>query len=157
MLAKDIMETKVITLRKEATIKEIGEMMIEHGISGFPVVDGENRVLGVVSELDLMRKEIKPNEPNLWLVCVWGVNNQKKIQEYIEENHLEDQLSTELAEEGLMIRIKERALFPSGSAQLVGQAQSIVPVVAGMLASLPERVVISGHTDNVPISTAVSV
>ncbi|MBQ8699292.1 MAG: CBS domain-containing protein [Schwartzia sp.] len=84
MLAKDIMETKVITLRKEATIKEIGEMMIEHGISGFPVVDGENRVLGVVSELDLMRKEIKPNEPNLWLVCVWGVNNQKKIQEYID-------------------------------------------------------------------------
>ena len=79
---------------------------------------------------------------------------QKKMQEYIEENHLEDQLSTEMAEEGLMIRIKERALFPSGSAQLVGQAQSIVPVVAGMLASLPERVVMSGHTDNVPISTA---
>ncbi|SHK94264.1 chemotaxis protein MotB [Selenomonas ruminantium] len=79
---------------------------------------------------------------------------QKKMQEYIEENHLEDQLSTEMAEEGLMIRIKERALFPSGSAQLVGQAQSIVPVVAGMLASLPERVVISGHTDNVPINTA---
>ena len=79
---------------------------------------------------------------------------QKKMQEYIEENHLEDQLSTEMAEEGLMIRIKERALFPSGSAQLVGQAQSIVPVVAGMLASLPERVVISGHTDNVPMNTA---
>lgn len=79
---------------------------------------------------------------------------QKKMQEYIEENHLEDQLSTEMAEEGLMIRIKERALFPSGSAQLVGQAQSIIPVVAGMLASLPERVVISGHTDNVPINTA---
>lgn len=79
---------------------------------------------------------------------------QKKMQEYIEENHLEDQLSTQMAEEGLMIRIKERALFPSGSAQLVGQAQSIVPVVAGMLASLPERVVISGHTDNVPINTA---
>ncbi|WP_303838924.1 flagellar motor protein MotB [Selenomonas ruminantium] len=79
---------------------------------------------------------------------------QKKLEAYIEENNLEDQLSTQLAEEGLMIRIKERALFPSGSAQLVGQAQSIVPVVAGMLASLPERVVISGHTDNVPISTA---
>ena len=79
---------------------------------------------------------------------------QKKLQSYIEENDLDEQLSTQLAEEGLMIRIKERALFPSGSAQLVGQAQSIVPVVAGMLASLPERVVISGHTDNVPINTA---
>ena len=53
-----------------------------------------------------------------------------------------------------MIRIKERALFPSGSAQLVGQAQSIIPVVAGLLGSVPERVVVSGHTDNVPINTA---
>lgn len=79
---------------------------------------------------------------------------QKKMQEYIDQNQLEDQLSTELSEEGLMIRIKERALFPSGSAQLVGQAQSIIPVVAGLLGSVPERVVVSGHTDNVPINTA---
>ena len=79
---------------------------------------------------------------------------QRKMQEYIEQNNLDEQLSTQLAEEGLMIRIKERALFPSGSAQLVGQAKSIVPVVAGLLASVPERVVISGHTDNVPISNA---
>lgn len=78
---------------------------------------------------------------------------QKKMQEYIEQNNLDEQLSTQLAEEGLMIRIKERALFPSGSAQLVGQAKSIVPVVSGLLASVPERVVISGHTDNVPINT----
>lgn len=79
---------------------------------------------------------------------------QKKMQEYIDENNLDDQLSTELSEEGLMIRIKERALFPSGSAQLAGQAQSIAPVVAGLLASVPERVVVSGHTDNMPINSA---
>jgi len=79
---------------------------------------------------------------------------QKKRQEYIDQNQLDEQLSTELSEEGLMIRIKERALFPSGSAQLVGQAQSIIPVVAGLLGSVPERVVVSGHTDNVPINTA---
>ncbi len=53
-----------------------------------------------------------------------------------------------------MIRIKERALFPSGSAQLVAESQKIAPVIAGLLATLPERVVISGHTDNVPINTA---
>lgn len=79
---------------------------------------------------------------------------QKKMQAYIEENDLDDQLSTELSEEGLMIRIKEQALFPSGSAQLAGQAQSIVPVVAGLLSSISQRVVVSGHTDNVPISSS---
>ena len=50
--------------------------------------------------------------------------------------------------------IREKALFPSGSAELGGQAQNIGPVVAGLLASIPERVVISGHTDNVPIHSA---
>lgn len=78
---------------------------------------------------------------------------QKKMQAYIEENKLEDQVSTELTEEGLMIRIKERALFASGSADLTGQSQKIVPVVSGMLSSVNERVVVSGHTDNIPINS----
>ena len=79
---------------------------------------------------------------------------QEKLEQYIKENNLQDQVSTELSEEGLMIRLKEKALFASGSAALQGQAEQIVPVIAGLLASLPERVTISGHTDNVPISTA---
>ena len=76
------------------------------------------------------------------------------MDQYIDQNSLQDQLSTELTEDGLLIRIKEKALFPSGSAELVAQAQSIGPVVAGLLATIPERVIISGHTDNVPINSA---
>ena len=79
---------------------------------------------------------------------------QEKIEQYVKENNLQDQVSTELSEEGLMIRLKEKALFASGSAALEGQADQIVPVIAGLLASLPERVTISGHTDKVPLSTA---
>ena len=79
---------------------------------------------------------------------------QEKLDQYIKENNLQDQVSTELSEEGLMIRLKEKALFASGSAALQGQANQIVPVIAALLSSLPERVTISGHTDNVPISTA---
>ena len=82
MLAKDIMETKVIALKKETSIKEIAELMIKHSISGFPVVNENNSVLGVVSELDLMRKNIRPDEPNVWTVCVWGLNNSQKLAEY---------------------------------------------------------------------------
>ena len=79
---------------------------------------------------------------------------QRQMEEYIQQNNLQDQLSTQMTEEGLMIRIGERALFPSGSATLGNQAQQIIPVVAGLLASVNERVLISGHTDNVPISNA---
>ena len=79
---------------------------------------------------------------------------QQRLEEYIKENNLQDELSTELQEEGLMIRIKERALFPSGSADLVPESQRIGPIVAGLLAEIPERVLISGHTDTDPINTA---
>ena len=79
---------------------------------------------------------------------------KEKLEQYIKEHDLQDQVSTELSEEGLMIRLKERALFASGSAQLQGQAEQIVPVIAALLSSLPERVTLSGHPDNVPISTA---
>ena len=79
---------------------------------------------------------------------------QQQLEDYIEQNNLQDQLSTQLEEEGLMIRIKERALFPSGSADLVPESQRIGPIVAGLLAAVPERVLISGHTDTDPINTA---
>lgn len=79
---------------------------------------------------------------------------KETMDQYIVTNHLKDELRTTLTEEGLMIRIKETALFPSGSAELVNESQLIVPVVAGLLAAIPERVIISGHTDNVPIATA---
>ena len=78
---------------------------------------------------------------------------KKELDQYISQNNLQDELSTEMAEQGLMIRIKEKALFPSGSAELVGDSQRIGPVVAGMLAGINQRVMISGHTDNVPINT----
>jgi len=41
MLAKDIMTTKLITVTPEATIKEAAELMIEHNISGLPVVEDD--------------------------------------------------------------------------------------------------------------------
>ena len=84
MLAKDIMETKVITLKKDTPVRDIAKLVVEQNISGFPVVDGENRVLGVVSEYDLMRKEIKPNEPNLWSICIWGLNDDKKMEKFLD-------------------------------------------------------------------------
>ncbi|MBQ7515547.1 MAG: OmpA family protein [Schwartzia sp.] len=78
---------------------------------------------------------------------------QRSLDNYIQENHLETNLRTNMTEDGLMIRIKEKALFPSGSAELVPESQLVGPVVAGLLAAIPERVIITGHTDNVPINT----
>ena len=79
---------------------------------------------------------------------------KRQLDQYIAQNHMEDELSTAMTEDGLMIRIKEQALFASGSADLLPESQRIGPVLAALLAPISQRVMISGHTDNMPISNA---
>lgn len=78
---------------------------------------------------------------------------KKEIDKYINKNNLVGDLNTALTEDGLMIRIKDSALFPSGSADLRPESQRLGNEIAKMLATLPQKVVVSGHTDNVPINT----
>ena len=47
----------VVTVSPEKMLKQVGELMLEHGISGVPVVGADGRVLGVVSEADIVRSE----------------------------------------------------------------------------------------------------
>jgi len=78
---------------------------------------------------------------------------KKALDKYIQQNNLVGQLNTALTEDGLMIRIKDTALFPSGSAELRPESQRFGTEIAKMLMTLQQKVVISGHTDNVPINT----
>jgi chemotaxis protein MotB len=78
---------------------------------------------------------------------------KKKIDGYILRNNLGGELSTILAQDGLLIRIRDSALYASGSASLHPDAERLAKEIAKMLAELPQVVVISGHTDNVPINT----
>ncbi len=56
MQAKDIMTTNVITVTGDSRVDEIAALLLQRNISGVPVVDAEGRVLGIVSEGDLMRR-----------------------------------------------------------------------------------------------------
>lgn len=79
---------------------------------------------------------------------------KKSMDEYIKESGLQEDLNTVLTGDGLLIRIKEKALFPSGSATLIGASQQIGKPVAALLSTISQKVIISGHTDNVPIANS---
>lgn len=49
----DVMTAPVVACRDEAFFEEIAEILADRDISGMPVVDGEGRVVGVISERDL--------------------------------------------------------------------------------------------------------
>ena len=52
--AKDIMTKKVITINKDASIEELSELLLENKISGVPVMDDDNNLVGVVTEADII-------------------------------------------------------------------------------------------------------
>jgi CBS domain-containing protein len=53
-LVRDIMTREVIKVGPEANVGSVARIMSEARVSGLPVVDGDERVLGVITELDLV-------------------------------------------------------------------------------------------------------
>src|ERR1700747_2553063 len=54
---KDLMSTQIVAVRRNATFKEMAATLRQYRVSGFPVIDDEGKVIGVVSEADLLAKE----------------------------------------------------------------------------------------------------
>ncbi|NQV57525.1 MAG: CBS domain-containing protein [Rhodospirillales bacterium] len=62
MFAKDIMTTNVITVGPDQTVAEIAKLLINRRISAAPVVDENGKILGIVSEGDLVHRVLGDNE-----------------------------------------------------------------------------------------------
>lgn len=56
MQAADVMTQNVVTVSPDSEVREIASLLLEHGISAVPVVNESGKVLGIVSEGDLMRR-----------------------------------------------------------------------------------------------------
>jgi CBS domain-containing protein len=54
---KDIMQTDVVTVVSDTTVEELADLLAEHKISGVPVIDGEDLVVGMVSEADVIMQD----------------------------------------------------------------------------------------------------
>jgi CBS domain-containing protein len=54
---RDVMTTRVVAVRKGDTFKDIVALLTEYRVSAFPVLDDQGKVVGVVSEADLLSKE----------------------------------------------------------------------------------------------------
>ena len=56
MRAMDVMTTEVISLGPDTSVQALAALLSERGISGVPVVDADYRVVGIVSEGDLLHR-----------------------------------------------------------------------------------------------------
>jgi len=65
-VVKDVMSPHPIPVTRDASFKELAARLFELGVSGFPVVDDDGKVIGVVSEADMMAKEAWADSHHGW-------------------------------------------------------------------------------------------
>ena len=56
MRAKDVMTPSVVTVDPNTSVQDLATLLSERGISGAPVVDSSGRMIGIVSEGDLLHR-----------------------------------------------------------------------------------------------------
>lgn len=59
MIAKDVMTRDIITVRPSTKVKNLAMILIKNQISGAPVADKDGKILGIVSEADILAKKGK--------------------------------------------------------------------------------------------------
>ncbi len=125
MKAEEIMTTNVIAVSPKTAIHEAAELMVDHGVSGLPVVDDEGDVVGIVTEGDLILRE-KPGERMSWWRAFFA-DAQKLARDY-QKAH-----GTTVAEVMTRSVITVSPDLPIESVALILDEHKIrrVPVVAG--------------------------
>jgi CBS domain-containing protein len=77
MRAMDVMTSEVITVDEDASVQTVAKLLAERGISAVPVVDRENRVIGMVSEGDLLhRTETGTEHRRSWWLDIMASTNK---------------------------------------------------------------------------------
>ena len=69
-LVRDVMTTEVVTAEPSTPFKEIAARLAQHRISAVPVVDAGRRVLGIITEADLLLKQEHP-DPKADISLIW--------------------------------------------------------------------------------------
>nr|WP_295467232.1 CBS domain-containing protein [Mesorhizobium sp.] len=86
MKARDIMTVGVATVRPDTTLEHAAHVMIKHGISGLPVVDDTGRILGIVTERDLLHRPELGTERHRPRWLEFWTSPVRRAEEYAREH-----------------------------------------------------------------------
>jgi len=83
--AKDIMTKEVITVTADVTIEGLARIFTRHDISGAAVIDAEGKLIGIVTENDLIKMEQKLHIPTVINIfdAVIYLGSSKRFEEDI--------------------------------------------------------------------------
>ena len=122
MKVADIMSTDVVTVSPTTSLKNVARLLVEHRISGVPVVDDDGVVLGVVSEGDVLFKErgaLAPRRVLSWLLDGSGDDARTKLDARTAAEAMTSPAQT----------IESWPLVSSAAARMLDQHVNRLPVV----------------------------
>jgi CBS-domain-containing membrane protein len=77
---KDVMTTRVVSVTKTTSFRTMAVGLRDHRISAFPVLDDDGKVIGVVSEADMLAKEALDSEPHGMPGRIAGLLRRKEYE-----------------------------------------------------------------------------
>ncbi len=72
MTLQEIMNKYPITVGKEEQLTEVAKLMVKHNLTAISVVDDNNKLIGIISEGDLLYKKVRPHAPHY--INILGAN-----------------------------------------------------------------------------------
>ena len=126
--AKDIMTTDVIVAKKGDTISKVANILISGKIGGLPVVDDDNRVVGIISETDIIKKEtMVPSTPFInvleGIIFLDDFNKMEQDLKRIAAYKVEDLMSKNI------VKVYEDDAFDIVANIMISKSINRVPVV----------------------------
>ena len=130
MKAKDIMVKEVITVKQQATIEEIARTLINNNISGVPVVDDAGNLVGIVTEGDLLYKEMSPRLPEA-INILGAIIYYSGVDRYTEDwKKIMAMQASEIMTDKVVV-VREDAEIQEISGLMVEHGIKNIPVVQG--------------------------
>ncbi|AYF55001.1 chemotaxis protein MotB [Clostridium botulinum] len=77
-----------------------------------------------------------------------------KVKEFMDKNKLNNTVQVKRDAKGIIIELKDNILFDSAQAEIKTPSKEILDKISNLLESVPNGIIIEGHTDNVPIHNA---
>lgn len=153
MRAMDVMVHDVVTVRPETDFAEAVKLMSEHDVSALPVVDAENRVVGILSEADLIHRfEIGTEKQRpWWMEAVTGAgvlaeefakSHGKKVGEIMTPEVVSVTEETPLAEVAALLerkRIKRVPVTRDGKLVGIVSRANLVQALASIVGRMDQN------------------
>ncbi|MDO9574671.1 MAG: CBS domain-containing protein [Candidatus Contubernalis sp.] len=128
MKAQDIMKKNVITVKESDTVQDVAKVLLENGIGGVPVVNDDERVIGIITEGDLIYQGKKFKIPAFVEILggVFYFNNPSKF-----EKDLKKMVATKAADimSTKIISVEEDTLLEDIATIMVEKEINRVPVL----------------------------